>query len=166
MIVIVMGVSGAGKTRIGRDVAKRMGWTFIEGDDLHTEANRQKMAAGTPLTDDDRWPWLARIADAAREIEAAGGSVVIACSALKQVYRDRLRTAGAEVRFVHLAGDTDIIARRMTARRNHYMPPGLLESQIATLEVPSEDERVMSFDVSARAQSTVAGVVRWLKDKN
>ncbi len=166
MIVIVMGVSGAGKTRVGRDVARRMDWTFIEGDDLHTEANRQKMAAGTPLTDDDRWPWLARICEAAGEIEAAGGSVVIACSALKRAYRERLKTAGGDVRFVHLAGEKDVIARRMKARRNHYMPPGLLDSQIATLEAPLEDEDVMTFDVAQRAQSITAAVVRGLKGKN
>jgi gluconokinase len=151
MIVVVMGVSGAGKTRVGRDVAGRLGWTFIEGDELHTEANRGKMAAGTPLTDEDRWPWLERICAAAREIEAAGGSVVVACSALKRSYRDRLRTAGPDVRFVHLTGERGIIAARMAARRDHYMPPGLLDSQIATLEVPGADEGAMTFDVSERA---------------
>jgi gluconokinase len=163
MIVIVMGVSGAGKTRIGREVATCLGWTFIEGDDFHTEANRQKMASGTPLTDEDRWPWLARIVAAAREIEAAAGSAVIACSALKEAYRERLQAAGPDVRFVHLAGDKALIARRMKLRRNHYMPPGLLDSQIATLEAPAEDESVMTFDTRMRAQSITAAVVRWLK---
>jgi len=155
MIIVVMGVSGAGKTRIGRDVARRLGWTFIEGDDLHTEANRRKMAAGTPLNDDDRWPWLDRLCDAARGIEADGGSVVIACSALKRTYRDRLRGAGPDVRFVHLAGDRAVIAKRMAARGDHYMPPGLLDSQIATLETPTADEGVMTFDVSQRANRLV-----------
>jgi gluconokinase len=162
LIVVVMGVSGAGKTRIGRDVARRLGWTFIEGDDLHTEANRRKMAAGTPLTDDDRWPWLDRLCEAARGIEADGGSVVIACSALRRAYRDRLRGAGRDVWFVHLSGERAVIAERMAARRDHYMPPGLLDSQIATLEVPGRDEGVMTFDISQRPDRIVDEVAAQL----
>jgi carbohydrate kinase (thermoresistant glucokinase family) len=164
MIVVVMGVSGAGKTRIGRDVATRLGWTFIEGDDLHTEANRQKMAAGKPLDDEDRWPWLDRLCEAARDIEADGGSVVIACSALKRAYRDRLRVAGQDVRFVHLSGDRAVIGERMAARRGHYMPPGLLDSQIATLEAPTADEGVMTFDVSQRPSRIVDEVAAQLAE--
>ena len=164
MIVVVMGVSGAGKTRVGCDVAARLCWTFIEGDDLHTETSRRKMAAGIPLTDHDRWPWLDRLCEAAREIEAGGGSVVIACSALRRAYRDRLRGAGRDVLFVHLAGDRAVIAERLAARRDHYMPPVLLDSQIATLEVPAADEGALTFDIGEMPEAIADKVARSVQD--
>jgi gluconokinase len=148
MIVVVMGVCGCGKTSVGRQMAERKGWDFIEGDDLHPVANKQKMAAGTPLEDADRWPWLDRIVASAREIDAAGGSVIIACSALKRIYRDRLRRAGPDVRFVFLDGDRELIGARVRNRRDHFMPEGLLDSQLATLEPPGADEVVYRFNVA------------------
>lgn len=148
MIVIVMGVSGCGKSSVGQAIARLNGWQFIEGDDLHPPANRAKMAAGTPLDDTDRWPWLDAIVDTAREIDKSGHSAVVACSALKRIYRERLSRAAPTVRFLHLTGDRDLIAARMATRQDHFMPPGLLDSQIATLEIPGEDEAVMRVDIA------------------
>ena len=148
MIVVVMGVSGCGKSSVGRAIAQRTGWTFIEGDDLHPAANRAKMAAGTPLDDADRWPWLDTIANAARAVEAEGNSAVVACSALKRIYRERLSTAGDTVTFVHLDGDRATILARMQARADHFMPPALLDSQLATLEPPGTDEAAVRLDIT------------------
>jgi gluconokinase len=148
MIIVVMGVCGCGKSSVGQAIAERLGWTYIEGDDLHPASNKAKMAAGMPLDDDDRWPWLDRIADKARAIDSEGRSVVVACSALKRVYRERLRHAGADVRFIHLRGDRDLIHARMAARQDHFMPPGLLESQLATLEPPAAAEQAIVLDIT------------------
>lgn len=144
MIVVVMGVSGSGKSTVGQALARSLGWPFLDADDFHPPANVAKMAAGTPLDDDDRWPWLDRIADELRAILARGGHAILACSALKQAYRDRLARAG-DVRFVHLAGDRDTIAARLAARKHRYMPVTLLDSQFATLEPP-----VDAVDVDVR----------------
>ena len=135
MIVVVMGVCGCGKTTVGRVVAETAGWPFLDADDFHPPANVAKMRAGTPLTDDDRWPWLERLADEMTAINARGGHAVLACSALRQAYRDRLMRAG-DVRFVHLKGDRETIAPRLAERAGHYMPATLLDSQLATLEEP------------------------------
>ncbi len=164
MIVIVMGVSGCGKSSVGRAIAAALDWPFIEGDDLHPEVNRAKMASGTPLDDDDRWPWLDRISAAANEIERDGGSVVVACSALKRAYRDRLSAQGGDVRFVHLAGDRALIEARMQARRDHFMPPGLLDSQIATLEVPSGEEPAVELDIALPVDAIAGQAVLWLNE--
>jgi gluconokinase len=137
VIVVLMGVSGSGKTAVGQALAADLGWPFFDADDYHPAANVAKMAAGTPLTDADRWPWLDRLAAEMAAVSARGGSAVFACSALKQAYRDRFRGAG-EVRFVHLAGDHDTIAARLAARSHRYMPPSLLASQFATLEAPTD----------------------------
>ena len=136
MIVVVMGVTGCGKSTVGAALAQRMGWRFLDADDFHPPANVAKMAAGTPLTDGDRWPWLDRLAAELRAIEQSGGSAVLACSALKASYRARLAAAG-NVRFVHLAGDEATIAARLASRRHRYMPASLLSSQFATLERPA-----------------------------
>ena len=148
MIVVVMGVCGSGKTSVGRLVAKRMEWVFLEGDDLHPEANRQKMAAGTPLTDEDRWPWLDRIAAEMRRVDGADGSMVVACSALRRIYRDRLRECGADVRFLHLTGAPALLRARMEHRKDHFMPAGLLDSQLATLEPAGPAERIHDLDIA------------------
>lgn len=132
-----MGVSGSGKTVVGQALAADLGWPFFDADDLHPDANVAKMAAGTPLTDADRWPWLDRVASEMAVIEGRGENAVLACSALRQAYRDRISRAGA-VRFVHLAGDHDTIAARLAARSHRYMPPTLLASQFATLEPPQD----------------------------
>ena len=131
-----MGVSGCGKTTIGRALADAMGWAFLDADDFHPEANVAKMRAGTPLTDDDRWPWLDRLAAEMSAINARGASAVLGCSALRQAYRDRLARAGG-VRIVYLKGDRATIEPRLAARAGHYMPPSLLTSQFAALEEPA-----------------------------
>ena len=136
MIVVVMGVTGCGKSTVGAALAHRLGCRFLDADDFHPPANVAKMAAGTPLTDGDRWPWLDRLAAELRAIEQSGGSAVLACSALKESYRARLAAAG-HVRFVHLAGDEATIAARLASRRHRYMPASLLSSQFATLERPA-----------------------------
>jgi carbohydrate kinase (thermoresistant glucokinase family) len=136
MIVVVMGVTGCGKSTVGAALAGRLGWRFLDADDFHPPANVAKMAAGTPLADEDRWPWLDRLASELRTIEAAGGNAVLACSALKEAYRSRLGTAG-NVRFVHLAGDQATIASRLAERKHRYMPASLLASQFAALEHPA-----------------------------
>jgi gluconokinase len=153
MIVVMMGVSGSGKTTVGQALADALGWPFHDADDFHPSENVVKMAAGTPLTDEDRWPWLARMTDAMRAIDSSGGSAVLACSALRQAYRDVLATAG-DVRFVHLRGDYDTIAARIAARRHRYMPASLLHSQFATLEPPAD-----ALDVDVR-QSVAAQVAQ------
>jgi gluconokinase len=140
MIVVLMGVSGSGKTSVGRRLAEALGWPFIEGDDFHPPANVAKMAAGVPLDDADRWPWLDALADEIGAIAARGDSAIVACSALKQTYRDRLASKAppGAVRFVHLAGDYEAIAAKLATRKHRYMPASLLASQFATLEPPSD----------------------------
>jgi gluconokinase len=137
VIVVVMGVSGSGKSVVGQALATDLGWPFFDADDFHPEANVAKMAAGTPLTDADRWPWLDRLAVEMKAIEERGADAVLACSALRQAYRDRISRAG-DVRYVHLSGDHDTIAERLAGRKHHYMPPTLLASQLATLEPPTD----------------------------
>ena len=137
MIVVMMGVSGSGKSVVGQALASDLGWPFFDADDFHPPENVAKMAAGTPLTDADRWPWLDRLAAEMGEIDKRGDNAVLACSALRQVYRDRISRAG-NVRYVHLAGDYDTIAKRMAARKHAYMPPSLLASQFAALEPPKD----------------------------
>ncbi len=137
MIVIVMGVSGSGKSTVGELLADRMGCGFSDADDFHPAAIVDKMRAGVPLTDDDRWPWLKALRLAIEGWEAAGESRVIACSALKDAYRDILAPRD-DVVFVYLKGDTETIAERLKARKGHYMNPGLLTSQFATLEEPAD----------------------------
>lgn len=135
MIVVVMGVCGCGKTTVGEALAAALGWPFFDADDFHPAANVAKMAAGVPLTDDDRWPWLDRLAAEMGNIGRDGGNAVLACSALREAYRERLARAGAVV-FVHLRGDRATIAARLASRQHAYMPPALLDSQFAALEPP------------------------------
>ena len=139
-VVIVMGVSGSGKTTVAKGISTVMGWEFAEGDAFHSEANVAKMASGQPLTDEDRWPWLESIGDWISGKEAAGESAVVTCSALRRVYRDLLRRDRPHVRFLHLEAPSDLIQDRMEHRPGHYMPPSLLPSQLATLEPLEEDE--------------------------
>lgn len=137
--VVIMGVSGTGKTSLGLALSDRLGIPYLDGDDLHPEANVAKMAAGIPLTDGDRWPWL----DIVAQTLAVRAPVILGCSALRRAYRDRLRAgAGGRVDFLHLTGPREVIAARMQARQGHYMPPALLDSQFATLEPPGPDEAV------------------------
>ena len=138
--IVVMGVSGSGKTSAARELTRQLGWEYIEGDDLHPEANVAKMAAGQPLDDEDRWPWLRRIAEVIGEREAAGTSLVLTCSALKRSYRDLLRDGHPSVWFAHMQVSQQVLADRLAQRQGHYMPPSLLDSQLATLEPLAEDE--------------------------
>jgi len=142
--VVVMGVSGCGKSTLGALLARRYGVPFAEGDEFHSDASRAKMAAGIPLTDEDRWPWLHRLADWMSEREGSGS--VVSCSALRRAYREILDSAEGDVTFVHLDVPEEELARRMSARTGHYMPPSLLASQLATLEplTPAEDGHVLS----------------------
>ena len=152
MILVVMGVSGVGKTTIGRLVADRLGWRFIDADDHHPAANVAKMAAGTPLEDTDRWPWL----DALNEILRKERDAVLACSALKESYRKRLLAGLAETRVVFLEGSKALIASRLAARKHRYMPASLLDSQFATLEPPVDAIRI---DVAQPVEASVAAIL-------
>jgi len=138
--VVLMGVSGCGKSTVGEGLAERLGWRFVEGDSLHPPENVAKMAAGQALGDGDRAGWLATLADVLAQASAAGQGLVISCSALKRAYRDRIRAQARGVVFVFLHGDARTIHQRMAGRVGHYMRPGLLESQLRTLEVPGPDE--------------------------
>lgn len=138
--VVVMGVAGSGKSTVGRELVKRLGWEFAEGDDFHPPANVAKMRPGHPLDDDDRWPWLRTIADWIGEREAAGQNAIVTCSALKRAYRDLLGSGHPSVHFVHVDVPTDVLRERMGRRQDHYMPPSLLDSQLATLERLQPDE--------------------------
>jgi gluconokinase len=148
MIVVVMGVSGSGKSTLGKALADRLGWPFLEGDDLHPASNRAKMAAGRPLDDADRRPWLDAIA-AWMGRRAAEGDGVVACSALKRAYRDRLAAAAPEVLFVWLDGPREVLADRLHRRTGHFVPASLLDSQLQTLEPPGPDERVVRIGLEA-----------------
>jgi carbohydrate kinase (thermoresistant glucokinase family) len=144
--LVFMGVSGSGKTTAANAVNERLGWEFAEGDDFHSPEAVEKMAAGHQLTDADRMPWLGRLAAWAREHDRAGRPTIMSCSALRRSYRDVLRTGGEHTCFVHLVGDKGLLLERMTARE-HFMPPSLLESQLATLEPLGDDEPGFSVDV-------------------
>ncbi|WP_239031831.1 gluconokinase [Paroceanicella profunda] len=143
-LVIVMGVSGCGKSTAGENLAEHLGGVFLDGDDFHPEANVEKMAHGIPLTDEDRWPWLDILGN---EMASREGPVIVACSALRRVYRDRLRSAAGEpMCFVHLTASKEVIFSRVGHRKGHYMPASLVESQFATLEAPQADENVVTID--------------------
>ena len=145
-VVVVMGVAGTGKTTIGPLLAARLGVPYAEGDDFHPQANIDKMTAGTPLTDEDRWPWLDAIGAWAHDRDGLGG--VVSSSALKRGYRDRLRAAAPGIVFVHLTGDRALIEDRMSHRHGHFMPTALLDSQFATLQPLQADEAGVAVDVS------------------
>lgn len=157
--VVIMGVAGCGKSSVGEGLSARLGVPYRDGDDLHTPEAVEKMRAGIPLTDDDRWPWLDRVAQALQ----SEAPLVIGCSALRRAYRDRIRAgAGGPVAFVHLTGGKDLIAARMAARQNHFMPPALLESQLATLEPPGPEETALTLDVAAAPGALVTEAAAWL----
>jgi len=138
--LVVMGVSGSGKTTVATEVARRLGWEFTEGDDHHPAANVEKMRAGIPLDDEDRWPWLRELAAWIGRHEEEGRSCVLTCSALKRSYRDLLRDGHPSVWFAHVSGSQELIAERVQKRQGHYMPPSLVPSQFATLEPLDDDE--------------------------
>lgn len=161
MIVVMMGVSGSGKSSVGAALAQSLGWPFEEGDDLHPPENRAKMAAGLPLTDADRGPWLDRVADWMHGRFGAGG--VVSCSALRRAYRDRLRQADPDVRFVLVDPGRAELERRLAARKGHFMPASLLDSQLATLERPAADEGALLLDDPHQGvEADVAAIRAWL----
>jgi len=154
-----MGVSGCGKTTVAAILASRLGWPFEEGDALHPQANIEKMAAGHPLTDADRWPWLARVADWIDERLDAGENGLITCSALKRSYRDLINRRGSGLIFVFLAGSKETIAARLAARHGHFMRANLLDSQFADLEEPAADEPAIRVDIGPPAAEIVEQIM-------
>ena len=162
-IVIAMGVSGSGKSTVASELARRNGWTLLEGDAFHPQANIAKMQAGTPLTDADRLPWLHAIAAEIDVLRARGKSAVVACSALKRAYRDILIGDRPDVVLLYLRGSRALIGARMAARKNHFMPAGLLDSQFATLEEPGPDERPIVVDIGPAPSAIVDTLQERLK---
>jgi gluconokinase len=160
--LIVMGVSGSGKSTIADGLAERLGWTYEDGDRFHPASNVAKMSAGQPLTDEDRWPWLQAISDEIDRVCSAGEPAVIACSALKRAYRDVLVHGRGDVRIVFLDGARPLIASRLALRKDHFMPPGLLESQFKTLEPPEADENPMIVSIDAPIDAIVEDILRQL----
>jgi gluconokinase/shikimate kinase len=156
-VLVVMGVSGSGKSTVAGMLAGRLGWDLAEGDDMHPAENVAKMAAGHPLDDADRWPWLANVAAWIRQHTDAGRPGIITCSALKRTYRDRLHAGG--VVFVFLAGPPGLIADRIAVRHGHYMPASLLDSQLETLEPPAPDENAITVDVSGSPHEEAAVII-------
>jgi len=161
--LIVMGVSGSGKTTIASRLAARLGWTFEDGDRFHPASNVAKMAAGHPLTDEDRWPWLQAIADEIDAVCQRGGHVVIACSALKRTYRDLLVHGRSDVRLIFLDVTQAVIADRLARRKGHFMPPGLLDRQFKTLELPKSDENPVTVSIDAPVEAIVDEIARQLR---
>jgi gluconokinase len=154
VIVIVFGVSGAGKTTIGKLLAEELGWQFYEADDFHPRANIEKMRSGRPLTDEDRWPWLERLREQITRSLASREDAVLACSALKRAYREGLRV-NEDVKFVFLRGDYALVENQLRRRRGHFMNPALLQSQFADLEEPRPDEDVITIDLGRSPQELV-----------
>lgn len=161
--VIVMGVSGCGKTTVGRALAASAGWRYVEGDELHPPENVALMAAGTPLTDADRQGWLEKIAAVLGEAAERGEGLVVTCSALKRRYRDLLRGPAPGLRFVFLHGPQALLAERMAARQGHYMPPSLLQSQLATLEPPAPDEAALGLPIGPPPEALASVAGAWLR---
>lgn len=163
-ILVLMGVSGCGKSTIALELQRLLGWTFKEGDDLHPPANVEKMRAGLPLNDDDRRPWLAAVARWIDERLAAGEPGIITCSALKRAYRRIIIGDRKGVTLVYLQGDEQLIAERIAQRTHRYMPPSLLHSQFATLEEPTQDEHAIVVPVGSALSATVADLLRKLSE--
>jgi gluconokinase len=161
-VIVMMGVSGSGKSTIASMLAHRLGWVYEDGDWLHPKSNVEKMHHGEPLTDEDRWPWLKAIAEWIDETRQAGGHGVVACSALKRAYRDILIDGRPDVRLVFLKGDQELIARRIAARDDHFMPASLLDSQFKTLEEPAADEHPITVSIAPHPREIVDAIVEKL----
>ena len=157
MPIVVMGVSGSGKTTVGRLIAQKLEMPFVDGDDLHSPANKQKMADGIPLQDADRMSWLNAIAEVLR-----GPPTVLACSALKRKYRDILRDAAPNLRLVYLCGSKTLLAQRLAARSHEFMPPTMLESQLQTLEAPQADENALMLSIESPPGQIMKSVANWI----
>ena len=160
--LVVMGVSGSGKSTIADQLAKRLGWTYEDGDRFHPASNVAKMKAGQPLTDEDRWPWLRAIAAEIDRVCQSGEHAVFACSALKRAYRDILTHGRDDIRVVYLDGTQALIADRLAKRKGHFMPAGLLESQFKTLEPPAEIENPLTVSIDAPVAAIIDDIVRQL----
>lgn len=162
--LIVMGVAGAGKSLIGEALARALDVDFVEGDTFHSADNVARMAAGVPLTDELRAGWLQLLADRLAASHRDGIGIVITCSALKRAYRDILRAGAPDVRFVYLRGERDLLAQRLAGRRGHFMPPSLLDSQLATLEEPAPDEVPLTIDIAESPRHIVAALLARLRE--
>jgi gluconokinase len=160
--LIVMGVSGSGKSTISDRLAERLNWIYEDGDRFHPASNVAKMSAGQPLTDEDRWPWLQAIADEVDRVCKAGEPAVIACSALKRAYREVLVHGRHDVRIIYLSGTEQLIANRLAERKGHFMPPGLLTSQFKTLEPPEPRENPVTVSIDASVDTIVDDIIRQL----
>jgi gluconokinase len=166
VVLVVMGVSGCGKSTVAALLSGWLGWPFEEGDALHPQANVEKMAAGHPLTDEDRWPWLEKVAEWVEERLAVGQNGIVSCSALKRSYRDLLNRRGSGIIFVYLAGDEPTIAARLAVRHGHFMPATLLANQFAALEEPGSDEPAMRVDIGPAPDVIARQIVDELGLKN
>jgi gluconokinase len=161
-VVVLMGVSGSGKSTVGKALAQALGWPFRDADSFHPPANIEKMSRGVPLGDADRWPWLAAIAAWIDERRAAGAPGIVSCSALKHAYRERIIGARGDVRLVFLDGDRGLIASRLAQRKGHFMPPALLQSQFDVLEAPLAVERALIVDISPPSQEIAEAIMAGL----
>jgi gluconokinase len=161
--IIVMGVSGSGKTTVASLLARRLQWRFVEGDSLHSAANVARMREGIPLTDDDRWPWLDEIAAWIDAVRAAGEPCIVTCSALKRAYRERLVAGRDEACFVYLKGEQRLVTQRMAVRTGHYMPLSLLRSQFDTLEEPGSEENAIAVPIEASPEEIAASIIANLR---
>ena len=153
-----MGVSGCGKSLVGELLAQKIGAIFIDGDDLHPASNKEKMSSGVPLNDDDRWPWLEAVGNSLENTE----NIVVACSALKKVYRDKILAQAPETRFIHLHGSKDLLLRRLGNRTTHFMPSTLLDSQLQTLEMMDPSEPGKVFDIAKSVEEIVEEAKTWI----
>jgi carbohydrate kinase (thermoresistant glucokinase family) len=162
VVIIIFGVSGAGKTTIGELLARELRWQFYEADDFHSPANIEKMRRGVPLTDDDRWPWLENLCELIKQCVAANENAVLACSALKRVYRKHLRVS-PDVKLVFLRGEYALINEQLRHRRGHFMNPGLLRSQFADLEEPQQDEEALTIELGRPPQELVNEIKKNLR---
>lgn len=158
-LYVIMGITGSGKSTVGEMLARKLGVDFVEGDDYHSRENVERMASGIPLTDDDRADWLRGLANRIRVAKDAGTGLVLTCSALKRSYRDVLRAAVPEPQFIFLKGPRALIAVRLAARRGHFMPSSLIESQLATLEEPASDEHAWLYEIEWSARDIVTDIV-------
>ncbi|MEZ5639738.1 MAG: gluconokinase [Burkholderiaceae bacterium] len=161
--MVVMGVSGCGKSTVGLMLAQALGLPYVEGDDLHSPENVERMRSGTPLSDEQRRDWLEAISQRLAQAHAQAAGVVVSCSALKRAYRDVLRRGAPDLQLIHLHGTPDLLARRTAERVGHYMPASLLDSQLAILEPPGPDERAMAFDIADSPETVVVRILARLQ---
>lgn len=162
-ILVIMGVSGSGKSTIGALLSGRLSWTFAEGDDLHPSANIEKMSKGIPLSDADRWPWLKSITEVMDRWHQDGIAGIITCSALRRSYREMLAKGRPYLRFIYLKGSQDVISQQLTRRHDHFMPPNLLASQLATFEDPAPNEPVLICSIGDRVEDVVEHIIAELE---